>query len=201
MRSLPVFNAVLLCCLLPACDQIAELDGSKAAEAEGKATGGACRHAGRALEDCYALNEKAPRSAVFAGWREMNDYMTQNKIDPVLPVEPLPKKAAAKHEEAGAAKQASLPDPLAVRRAGTPADGGKGALAGRVAGSAAVGGAPEGSDRSGERGPTQAATAKRAAMTPQETAAALFAPPDAAGAAASLPAKVLAGRESEKASH
>ncbi|HMO44522.1 MAG TPA: hypothetical protein PKB14_00660 [Rubrivivax sp.] len=54
-------------------------------EADGKAVGGACRHAGRALEDCYVLNRKADKAAVFAGWREMNDYMRENKIDTVAP--------------------------------------------------------------------------------------------------------------------
>jgi len=88
---------ILLCLALAACDQIAELDGSKAAEADGKAVGGACRHAGRALEDCYALNERASRSAVFTGWREMNDYMTQNKIDVVSPQ--IPKKARVRQED------------------------------------------------------------------------------------------------------
>ena len=91
---------LLVCLLLTACDQIAELDGSKAAEADGKAVGGACRHAGRALEDCYVLNERAPKAAVFNGWREMNDYMTQNKIDVVPPQ--VPRKAPAKDETAGA---------------------------------------------------------------------------------------------------
>ena len=54
-------------------------------EADGKAIGGACRHAGRAIEDCYLLNRRADKSAVYAGWREMNDYMRENKIDPVSP--------------------------------------------------------------------------------------------------------------------
>ena len=27
-------------------------------ESEGKAVGGACRHAGHAIEDCYAMNKK-----------------------------------------------------------------------------------------------------------------------------------------------
>ena len=54
-------------------------------EAEGKAVGAACRHAGRAIEDCYTLNKKADKAAVFAGWREMNDYMRENKIDEVAP--------------------------------------------------------------------------------------------------------------------
>jgi len=54
-------------------------------EAEGKAVGGACRHAARAIEDCFALNKRADKAAVFAGWREMNDYMRDNKVDAVVP--------------------------------------------------------------------------------------------------------------------
>ncbi|MDB6000231.1 MAG: hypothetical protein JWP52_1930 [Rhizobacter sp.] len=54
-------------------------------DADSRAVGGACRHAGRAIEDCYALNRKADKAAVFAGWREMNDYMRENKIDTVAP--------------------------------------------------------------------------------------------------------------------
>ena len=54
-------------------------------EADGKAVGGACRHAGRAIEDCYVLNRRADKAAVYAGWREMNDYMRENKLEPVPP--------------------------------------------------------------------------------------------------------------------
>ena len=56
-----------------------------AREADAKATGGGCRHAMRSLEDCYNLNPKAPRSSIFAGWREMDGYMRENKIDGVAP--------------------------------------------------------------------------------------------------------------------
>ena len=56
-----------------------------AREADGKAIGGACRHAGRAIEDCFTIYRKADRAAVFAGWRDMNDYMRENKIEPVAP--------------------------------------------------------------------------------------------------------------------
>lgn len=97
MKPLWIF---MFCCWLAGCEQLAELDGSKAAEADGKAVGGACRHAGRALEDCYALNEKAAKAAVFNGWREMNDYMTQNKIDVVPPQ--MPKKPHTKEASAAA---------------------------------------------------------------------------------------------------
>ena len=56
-----------------------------ARDADGKAIGAACRHAARAIEDCYAIYRKADRAAVFAGWRDMNDYMRENKIEPVAP--------------------------------------------------------------------------------------------------------------------
>ena len=56
-------------------------------EADGKAIGGACRHALRGLEDCFALNEKALKTAVFEGWKEMDQYMRENKIEGVAPKE------------------------------------------------------------------------------------------------------------------
>jgi hypothetical protein len=78
--------------LLAGCDMLGGALGiespekvAAAREADGKAIGGACRHAGRAIEDCYALNRKADKASVFAGWRDMNDYMRENKIDPVAP--------------------------------------------------------------------------------------------------------------------
>ncbi len=54
-------------------------------EADGKAIGGACRYSMRAIEDCYALNENASRAAVFAGWKDMDQYMRDNKVDGVPP--------------------------------------------------------------------------------------------------------------------
>jgi len=54
-------------------------------EAEGKAVGGACRHAGRSIEVCYGLNKRADKAAMFAGWREMEDYMRENKMEAVPP--------------------------------------------------------------------------------------------------------------------
>lgn len=70
-------------------------------ENEGKAIGGACRHAGRAIEDCYALNRKADKASIFSGWRDMNDYMRENKIEAVAPqIAPAGRKA-----DAGAVEQ------------------------------------------------------------------------------------------------
>lgn len=50
-------------------------------EEEAKAIGGACRHALRGLEDCYTLNPKAPKAAVFSGWKDMDAYMREFKVE------------------------------------------------------------------------------------------------------------------------
>ena len=50
-------------------------------ESEAKAIGGACRHALRGLEDCYTLNPKSAKAMVFAGWKEMDQYMRENKLE------------------------------------------------------------------------------------------------------------------------
>ena len=74
--------------LLGGCDMLGIESPEKIAaarDADGRAIGGACRHAGRAIEDCYTIYRKADRAAVFAGWRDMNDYMRENKIEPVAP--------------------------------------------------------------------------------------------------------------------
>jgi len=92
MSRLPLTAIVLATTLLAGCDMIAGQLGiespekiAAAREADGKAIGGACRHAGRAIEDCYMMNKKADKASVFAGWRDMNDYMRENKIEPVAP--------------------------------------------------------------------------------------------------------------------
>lgn len=69
--------------LLAGCEQLGIEDPAKVAaarEAEGRAVGGACRHSGRALEDCYKMNAKAQKSAIYAGWRDMDAYMRENNI-------------------------------------------------------------------------------------------------------------------------
>jgi hypothetical protein len=105
MSSSPI---VLAACalLLAGCNlmggESAELLAARK-EAEGKAVGGACRHAGRAIEDCFALNKRADKASVFAGWREMNDYMRDNKVESVPPQGvPAPAESTAKAEAAAA---------------------------------------------------------------------------------------------------
>jgi hypothetical protein len=88
MRRALLIAVSLAVALLAGCDMLGIETPEKIAaarEADGRAIGGACRHAGRAIEDCYALNKKADRAAIFAGWRDMNDYMRENKIEAVAP--------------------------------------------------------------------------------------------------------------------
>jgi hypothetical protein len=83
---------------LAGCDQLGLEAASVTAarvEADGKAVGGACRHGGRAIEDCFTLNKRVDKAAIYAGWREMDDYMRENKLEAVAPtLGPDAKKAA-----------------------------------------------------------------------------------------------------------
>jgi hypothetical protein len=79
---------------LAGCDMLGIESASAVAakrEADGKAIGGACRHAARSIEQCFEQNKRADRAAVFAGWREMNDYMRENNLAAIpTPPEPAP---------------------------------------------------------------------------------------------------------------
>ena len=88
MRRLAVLLVSSIAVLLAGCDALGIESAERIAaarQADGRAIGGACRHAARAIEDCYAIYRKADRAAIFAGWRDMNDYMRENKIEPVAP--------------------------------------------------------------------------------------------------------------------
>ncbi|MEO8408822.1 MAG: hypothetical protein ABI476_10365, partial [Oxalobacteraceae bacterium] len=84
-----VLGATLAASLtLSSCDRLGLADPVREAasrDAESSATGSACRHAARAIEDCYSRNPEARRAAVFSGWREMDGYMRENKIDGIKP--------------------------------------------------------------------------------------------------------------------
>lgn len=83
-----VLTFVLALTLLAGCDRIYERAGlpdPARVLAEGKAIGGACRHAGRGLEDCYALNPTASKSAIYDGWKEMNEYMAKHGMQAIPP--------------------------------------------------------------------------------------------------------------------
>ena len=114
LRTLAALLALLP--LTTGCEQIADLlelpnpsrDAARL-ESEGRAIGGACRHAGRSLEDCYTLNGSAEKAAVFAGWRDMNDYMMEHKLEvvPSLLTPDSTKPATATPAEPAASAQAA----------------------------------------------------------------------------------------------
>ena len=97
---------IFLTPLLASCEQLG-LDTPAAEqareEAEGKAIGGACRQARRALEDCYQINRKAPKAAIYTGWRDMDGYMRENKIEEVSQPEEKTENTPAKKQDAAAA--------------------------------------------------------------------------------------------------
>ena len=122
--------AVALLLNLSACDMIQQQMGIEdqaakdaRADADGKAVGGACRQSGRAIEDCYAIYSWLPRASVYEGWRDMDAYMRDNKLETVepqlppvaAPVTPSAKKKAAAAAAATAA--AAAEDPAASKKA------------------------------------------------------------------------------------
>jgi hypothetical protein len=121
---LTMLFSVLSVGMLSGCDQISERAGFPdpgKIEAEGKAIGGACRHAGRGLEDCYRLNKLAEKAAVYAGWKEMNEYMVKNNMQAVEPVIPPDQPASRRKAKADDAAE-SQAEPTASAADDSKAD-------------------------------------------------------------------------------
>jgi hypothetical protein len=122
--SLSLILSFVVALPLAGCDQLGiETPAQTAArqENEGKAVGGACRHAGRALEDCYRSSPKTSKAAIYSGWRDMDAYMRENKLDVVLPAN---EREAAK--SSGKAEAEETPPVAPVQEeAPTPPKGGK----------------------------------------------------------------------------
>ena len=82
-------------------------------EAEGRAVGGACRQSGRAIEDCYAIYSWLPKSSIYDGWRDMDAYMRENKLETVEPqlppVSPPGTKKKAKPANVNTEQEAKKP--------------------------------------------------------------------------------------------
>ena len=113
---------------LAGCDQLGLEAASVTAarvEADGKAVGAACRHGGRAIEDCFTLNKHVDKAAIYAGWREMDDYMRENKLEAVVPTlgasAGAKKTADADDGPADAAKADAAADKPADKTAKAPA--------------------------------------------------------------------------------
>ncbi len=152
-RRRPILTLIstILMVALSGCEQLGLEDG-KAIEAEGKAIGAACRHAGRALEDCYQINPKAPKAAIFSGWREMNDYMTEQKLEIVKPSlpPPLPKPRKKTEAESDTETESETPSKPATTEAS----------------------APEGSTEADAKKPAEGEASKAATKTPARKSAA-----------------------------
>ncbi|PRC94608.1 hypothetical protein [Solimicrobium silvestre] len=99
LSKIVILSALACASLLLGCDKpeaTTQVDPEVVAkENDARATGSACRQAGRALEDCYSMNPTAPRAAVFSGWKDMNDYMRENKMEVVKPEAEMAKAAGA----------------------------------------------------------------------------------------------------------
>ncbi len=90
---------------LTACDQIGQKLGpadpakqEERLETEATAAGSACRQSGRAIEDCYSIYGWLPKAGIYAGWREMDEYMRENKLETVAPQLPPPEPPGAKRK-------------------------------------------------------------------------------------------------------
>lgn len=123
----PLWSLVVLAPLwLSGCDLLGIEPASLIAErkdAENKAIGAGCRHAARSVEQCFELNRRADKAAVFAGWKEMNDYMRENNIEavPALPErEPVELADAKPAAAAAAAEDKAAPAKAAPGKAAPP---------------------------------------------------------------------------------
>jgi hypothetical protein len=77
----------------------------------------------RAIEDCYTLNPKADKAAVFEGWREMDEYMRENKIEGVAPVVPRVVPGKGRGMRLKASEAASAEEEEVVEDAPAPKQG------------------------------------------------------------------------------
>lgn len=109
MRAYLLLPALLL---LTGCNWVMNISGL-AAESN-KAIGASCRQTGRSLEECYSRNPEADKAQIYAGWREMQEYMAKNKLETMPPAPELATESSAPvaaassgHGEAPAQKKSS----------------------------------------------------------------------------------------------
>jgi len=85
--------------MLAGCDLEAMISGNMSA-ADAQATGAACRHVMRSVEECHSRNPTASRAAIYAGWKEMDQYMRENKLEGMTAVPSPGRKPDAGNETA-----------------------------------------------------------------------------------------------------
>lgn len=126
---------------LAGCDQVNQKLGLEdpakkeaRTEAEARAVGSACRHSGRAIEDCYAIYAWLPKAGVYAGWREMDEYMRENQIATIAPQLPPAEPPGAKKRKAAAVPPEVPAETPAAAASSPAAEGEKPAEADKGAG-------------------------------------------------------------------
>lgn len=91
-------------------------------EADAKAIGSACRHGLRSIEDCYSLNEAASKADIFTGWKDMDQYMRENKIEgvraTVAQTEPVETVVEDNRSKAATKEKTSETEPKSTDKAG-----------------------------------------------------------------------------------
>jgi hypothetical protein len=125
--------------LLTGCNWVMNVSGL-AAESN-KAIGASCRQTGRSLEECYNRNPDADKAQVYAGWREMHEYMTKNKLETVTPPpDPTPPPPPAEASAPPAAAEGAAHDDPAQKKSDQPvaAPGAHGGAAAPAHGAAAA---------------------------------------------------------------
>ncbi len=129
-RLLPISFLLLA---ITGCDQISHklgLEDPAVKEArqdgEGKAVGSACRQSGRAIEDCYSIYSWLPKASIYGGWREMDEYMRENKIETIAPQLPPPEPPGTKRKARPTpVAEAEAPPPKAADEAAKTVEPGK----------------------------------------------------------------------------
>lgn len=99
-RAVFVSAVAVASSLLAGCDLDAMISGNMPT-ADAQATGAACRHVMRSVEECHSRNPTASRAAIYAGWKEMDQYMRENKL------EGMPAAPAADRKGNGAERTAA----------------------------------------------------------------------------------------------
>lgn len=116
---------IALASWLAGCDQLKERAGipdPAKVEAEGKAIGSACRHAGWGIEDCFRLNPDASKPAMFAGWKDMNEYMLKNNMEAMEPRVPASGQSMSARKDK---KKMIELEPIDKSKVETPSHGGE----------------------------------------------------------------------------
>jgi len=108
-------------------------------EADAKAIGSACRHSLRGIEDCYKQNEDASKSDIFTGWKDMDQYMRENKIEGVpspiakaAPIEEVIEPSKAKGEPKNKPVTEAKEKPVLSKTVASEKTGSSAALAGKA---------------------------------------------------------------------